>query len=232
MTCEFTLTHYFDTLDRYKDAGYNVGPVSSFKNGNPKSLLLRHDIDLSLSYAKFFSMQEYANDHVGTYYIYLNSEFYNALHPKSMDYIKQIAIHHEIGLHIDTRYYDNNQFNILTNIVGKAVTQFSQHYPGGNKTPPLNEYLSNVYRNAYFPCMKMGYLHLSDSSMRWKKGCFCQHIDKEDKICISVHPEWWITGHQNKYLVLNHLGIVIAHQIGESLKEYQDLLKSEDATRY
>ena len=40
------------------------------------------------------------------------------------------------------------------------------------------EFLKNVY-------------YISDSVQNWRRGCMCQHIDKNFNFQILTHPIWW-----------------------------------------
>jgi hypothetical protein len=229
LPCEFTLEHYFDTLDRYKKAGYHIIPIGRFGEHDGKHILLRHDVDLSLRWARHLAEQEHQHGISATYYILPSSPFYNILSKQGQEDIRSIYEYgHEIGLHIDTRYHQMGEFELLGNIIGHPVTNFSQHLLGVEIMPQLDPYLDGVMRNAMSHVQRRGYKYLSDSSVRWREGCFCQWIDKVDKLLILTHPCWWITSQQNKYLILNDLGFGIAHQLGDALKTYQDLMVKED----
>ena len=192
MACGFNLDHYFETIEEYRRAGYSTGPVSSFQTiSKDKHILLRHDIDVSLEYGAALAMEESKRGYTASYYILLNSPFYNAFDLESIHTIQAINnAGHEIGLHLDTRFFDASMFALLGNIIDKPVTQFSHHSP--SDTPPIPNYVENVFFNATYP-LRFGYKYLSDSGKNWREGCFCKWIDKADKIEVLMHPIWWLT---------------------------------------
>ena len=55
---------------------------------------------------------------------------------------------------------------------------------------------------------KIPYKYMSDSGMHWREGCWCNHIDKYDKMEILIHPEWTMTspaGKRNKFEIIEDL---------------------------
>jgi hypothetical protein len=193
--CDFTLHHYVDTVSEYKQAGYKLIQVKDLHtiNDDDKYLLIRHDVDLSLEAAKILAVQEYINNIHASYYILLYSPIYNTLAPDNINRIRQISKYdHEIGLHVDSRYENSwtsisDDMRTLSHMIGKGVNSYVQHFI--NETPEVN-FPAKI--DGLRDVRKAGFKYLSESSMNWREGCFCQHVDKHKRLTVAIHPEWWI----------------------------------------
>jgi hypothetical protein len=190
--CNFSLNHYFKTLYDYICAGYVIIPDAKVN----RHIHLRHDVDLSLSYALELAKEEQKHDISSTYYIMLHSSLYNATSPEGMDIIQHIhSIGHKIGLHVDTRSYLQNDLETLSLIVGEPVRDWRKH-------------LSNLTPDIEPEPRPAGYKYISDSGMNWREGCFCQQVGKYDKMEILIHPEWWTvspTAKRNRFEIIEDL---------------------------
>lgn len=225
----FSVKHYLDTLHSFLDAGYHIGPVGDYFHNDIyyKHILLRHDVDLSLDYALDMALLEKDNGIHATYYILLESSLYNTLSPKGRESIRAIrAAGHEIGLHIDTRYYQGAiEFSILSNIAGQTVSQWSKHLYI-NTPPAADILLKKEYGNAEVPINNC-YKYIADSGMSWRDGCCCQ--SKEDKIQLLIHPEWWMVspaGKRNKWEILEDLKEEAKGTITQGFREFRELLNN------
>lgn len=212
MECKFSLEHYFKTLYDYIDAGYVIIPDAKVR----RHIHLRHDVDLSLSYAVELAKEEQKRDISATYYIMLHSSLYNATSPEGIEQIQDIyRLGHKIGLHIDTRCHLPNDFQTLSLIVGERVGDWRRH-------------LINVTPEFILPEPRPeGYKYLSDSAMNFREGCFCQHIGKYDKMEILLHPEWWITspaGKRNKWDIMEDITQESKDNLGICFHQFRDLV--------
>ncbi len=204
---EFTPLHYVETIEKYMDHGYHISPVSDYFKERifDKQILLRHDVDLSLDYALDMALLEKDHGIKSTYYILLHSNLYNAMSPEGTEKVREIRrAGHEIGLHVDTRYYHGAvEFSILSNIAETSVVQWCQHLI--TVTPPPSSGLKD--HNAYIPT-KNGFKYLSDSAMNWREGCWCNHLNEYDKMAILIHPEWTMcdpSGKKTKWEIMDEL---------------------------
>ena len=221
MACEWTKKHYFDTLFKAKDLGYQIKKVCDYSSEDKKVILLRHDIDFSLDYAHKLATYENRFDITSSYYVYLHSETYNALAPKSMEIIKKIKkLDHEIGLHYDSRYAVPCEDLLLQ---GK-ISSITQHNPSMTEKP---------FWVTDLPLLNPSDLpikYISDSGRNWRSGCFCQWIGKEEsKLHILTHPIWWVgKGNSRAEIVYNmiqdqKINIDSAHDnIKQMLKDYNE----------
>lgn len=212
MECNFSLNHYFKTLYDYIDAGYVIIPDSKVQ----RHIHLRHDVDLSLSYALELAKEEQKRDISATYYIMPHSSLYNAQSPEGMDQIREIHnLGHKIGLHIDTRCHLSNDFHTLSLIVGERVGDWRRH-------------LVNVTPEFTIPEPRPeGYKYLSDSAMNFREGCFCNHVGKYDKIELLTHPEWWMvspTAKRTKFEIIEDVKEEAKGTLTNSFRQFRDLV--------
>ena len=218
--CDFSLRHYFNTLYNYIDAGYVIIPDAKVN----RHIHLRHDVDLSLSYALELAKEEQKRDISATYYIMLHSNLYNALSPEGMEQIRQIhQLGHKIGLHVDSRSFLPNDFDTLSLIAGtnEMITDWRKHLV--NITPELDEPEPRPE----------GYKYISDSARNWREGCFCQHIGKFDKMEILTHPEWWIVSPfaiANKYQIMEDVKSVTKGTLDYSFRAFKNLVIEYEQT--
>lgn len=184
--CDFSLRHYFETLDNAREQGYSIRRVASYCPDCPKFILLRHDIDFSLEYAYKLAVKESEHGIRSSYYVYLHSDTYNVFTADSMSMLRKIReLGHEIGLHYDSRYDVVKEDAVLGRIIDDNVKTFTQHNPGMTTRP-------DSYKLGLENPNELPVKYISDSGRNWREGCFCQWIGKEDKLHVLTHPIWWI----------------------------------------
>ena len=215
MKCEFSLPHYKECIELAKDKGYKIIPVKDHYftnlNGN-KFILLQHDIDFSLEYAYELANIEYDLGIRSSYYLYLHSELFNPLSPKSMGMIKSIKdMGHEIGLHYDTRYLINCEGNILHDLLQQAEITYSQHWPASNSK--LNNDISDIKAK-----------YISDSGRNWREGCLCENIGKHNKLRVSMHPEWWVSNGKDRWEAIHNMYENYEGNLARNIGEVRNML--------
>ena len=188
MNCGFTLEHYKECIESAKDKGYTIIPIREYQDNKAKVkkvILMRHDVDWSLEYAYELANIEYDLDVRSSYYIYMHSELYNTLSPKSMEMLRQmVGMRHEIGLHTEGTNYLNNERDVLSDITNNLVHSYTFHLPGLRDDIRFSHLLNP---------QDIEIKYISDSGRHWREGCMCEHIGKEDKLQILTHAEWWCT---------------------------------------
>src|SRR5947207_942721 len=69
-------------------------------------VLWRHDIDMSVHRALALAKIEHDEGVRASYFVYLHSTFYNALEPRIVDLLREIAaLGHELGVHFDAQFH-------------------------------------------------------------------------------------------------------------------------------
>ena len=220
--CGFTIKHYLETINLYRDNGYHIGPVGDYFHNDVyhKHILLRHDVDLSLDYALEMALLEKDNDIHATYFILVTSDLYSAVSPKGRERIKAIKdAGHEIALHVDSRYYMGTcEFTVLSEIAETTISTWARHLV--NLTPELD-----IPRDA---ATIPNYKYLSDSAMNWREGCWCNHIGEYDKMQILIHPEWTMTspaGKRNKFEIIEDLKQEAKGNVSDNFRQFRELVE-------
>jgi hypothetical protein len=105
---------------------------------------------------------------------------------------------HQIGLHFEPSFYKKEEIRdaivaesqALSKLLGVSVLSFSIHEParfGSIEPDMIPEHLRYYCWNApYYEGKK----YLSDSGVRWREGCMCEHFHRENLI-ILTHPDHW-----------------------------------------
>ena len=219
MKCEFSLAHYKECIELARDEGYKIKSVRDhyFDSLNGKKvILLRHDVDFSLEYAYELANIEYDMGVFSSYYIYLHSELYNPLSPKSLGMIRAMSkMGHEIGLHYDSRY-DVGQEDILMSRISESATESVGHH-----WPASNEFIN--YSNLLNP-NKLEYKYISDSGRNWRNGCLCQNIGKYGKLHVSMHPEWWIGGGVDRWNALGNMFVNYQATLARNITDVKNMI--------
>jgi hypothetical protein len=216
--CAFTLDHYKEIIELAKDNSYLICPVKDYSNQR-KVILLRHDIDFSLEYAYELANVEYDLGVCSSYYVYLHSELYNALSPKSMGMLRAMKeMGHEIGLHYDSNHYmafedemlrywlyqQDNKIDTLT---------MTQHFPASNK------------KMTYFKDPNdLPIKYIADSGRNWREKCICQWIGKQDRLHVNIHPEWWVGG-IDRWDALNKMYQSYESSLARNMTDVRDMLR-------
>ena len=216
MNCGFTLNHYKEIIELAKDEGYTITPTIGYLDELKKPLLLRHDIDFSIEMAYEMANFEYDLGICSSYYVMLHSPTYNALAPDSIEMIRQMyKMGHEIGLHYDSRYSMSFETDILSRINMKAIYSYTQHAPGLTKK---EEYQTLVDPN------DLDLKYISDSGRNWREGCVCQHIGKDKKLHVLIHPVWWITESKDRQDAIHKLWLSFQDKTVKDVKDIKQLL--------
>jgi hypothetical protein len=231
LTCEFSLQHYFETLEEYEHARYNIIQMKdakeSLKSGGTKFLILRHDVDISLPLAARFAEEEAKRGIRSTYYFLVYSQLYNLSTPKSIEMLRQITRDgHEIGLHVDTKNMINMQKEVrwLEMLSNQTTETYSQYLV--SETPALDSQTRAMNRNlvdANDMVEDRGIKYLTESGKNWREGCLCQHVDSWDRIQVVIHPEWWISPVNPSKTVVD-AGLAASADLEIGMKEWHDRL--------
>src|SRR6266508_4337715 len=98
MTCAFDLEHYAELLGAAQTGGYRFAFFD--REPEPGTILLRHDVDLSLEAALALAELEAETGAAATYFLMTRSEFYNLGSPSGEQAIVRLrGLGHRVGLH-------------------------------------------------------------------------------------------------------------------------------------
>lgn len=136
---KFTYDDYRRLIGLLTDNGYKFRNYHDYRHTN-KCVILRHDVDNSLEKAVKLATIEKEEKITSTFFLLLNTDFYNVASKRSLDYINElVGMGHEIGLHFDETAYEcderelkhfiSREARILSDIIDYPVTTFSMHRP-------------------------------------------------------------------------------------------------------
>ncbi|MCL4508237.1 MAG: hypothetical protein M1296_01790 [Chloroflexi bacterium] len=203
--CEFSLAHYRYILRRARAAGYHVcGHREFLRSSAQRTLMLRHDVDVSLAEALRLARLEAREGVQSTYFIRLRASGYNVLSRLELTRIRTlIDLGFEVGLHLETGlreglFIDPSEEaafskQLLEIVSGQAVAGCAMHVPkqthGSLSRDTLRK--SGFLYEAGEPEFNHHVQFFSDSNQMWKPSCPCLAIDQADRLYVTVHPIWW-----------------------------------------
>ena len=197
----FTYESYRQLLRLLKKHKYVVADYESYKNETMVAIL-RHDIDTSISKAIEFARIEFEEGVSGTYFVLLNTDFYNVNATKSLEELKQLQKYGaKIGLHFDETKYgdvDSNTMsefilkekNILELSLGTPINVVSMHRPSKKSLEANYEIpgMINSYSTEFFEQFK----YVSDSRRTWREDVeSIVETEEFNKLHILTHAFWY-----------------------------------------
>lgn len=201
-TCTFTYDHYDEIIteakDKFEFSTFTTPPDSQ------RRIYLRHDVDVSLEDAVKMAQLEADHDISATYFVALNSPYYNLLNDTQIERVRKLSrLGHSIGFHVDERAPYVSSFDSLDGTLSKVHEFLSQLMPLDKvisfHMPSEYEFTTTTaigsFINAYSKKFNNGssVKYLSDSGRRWREGCFHEHLIDPDyhSYQVLIHPVWW-----------------------------------------
>ena len=193
---DFTLAHYKETLVAFGKSGYQTTLMDKHVQG--KQLILVHDVDMDVSLVLPMAKIEQAVGTVSTYFFRMGAKNYNLFSRETISVIREIKnMGHDVGYHYEmpasklNSDADNIQ-NVITFFAeqtGIELSYFNVHEPArtGIDMSSILPERNRCYNSLFFKDFK----YISDSSARWREGCFCGHVEKHEKLLVLTHPFWW-----------------------------------------
>jgi hypothetical protein len=184
MSCTFDLQHYGELLDAidaggYRYAGFDAEPQAG-------TVLLRHDVDLSLDAALRLARLEHERGATATYFLMTESAFYNLDSTQGRDALQELrSLGHAVGLHgVYPRASRDDRFDAV----------LAWHNPDPEYVhEPVSGFV-NVMQPPWFTKGK----YRSDSNQHWREGCPHDELARGafEWLQLLVHPEIWVyAGH-------------------------------------
>ncbi len=202
---EYTMDHYESLLREIRAAGREFVGFDAFRDAAPGSVVLRHDVDLSLERARAMARCEAELNVRSTYCFLLTTPLYDLGTPAgqaTLDELRKLG--HDVALHFDTHHHFDgrpdretlvdrvrSEVAALERLADAPVETVSFHVP---PDWVLNESYGE-FRNAYAPRFfgEVGYV--SDSSQKW-----CDEPPFPDGVPetfqLLVHPGLWYETHR------------------------------------
>lgn len=174
-------------------------------------VIMRHDVEYSVERAYELAKTEESMDFTSNYFFQWTNNSYNILSRRNMDMIKDMHERgHNIGLHYalngltdmeQVRKRIVQEINILSEMFGFKITQFSVHRPSKDvlreniKLPGI----INAYQEEFFTFGEnitedtpVEVKYLSDANHIWRYGYPDEkNILGHDKVQILTHPFAW-----------------------------------------
>ena len=177
MGCGFDLVHYRELLDAAQAGGYRYSFFD--RSPEPGTVLLRHDVDLSLDAALAVAELEAEADAVSTYFLMTRSEFYNLDAPSGEAAIKRLReLGHRVGLHAVWPQVGGD---------GRFDPVLAWHNPDpGYMREPVEGFV-NVMEAPWAD------VYRSDSNRHWRQGCPHEELRAGafERLQLLTHPEIW-----------------------------------------
>jgi hypothetical protein len=195
---DFTLGQYTDLLKYLKEI-YTITPFCNVSFKKTPYLILRHDIDLSLSDALTMAKIEKDLGVKATYFVLLSTPAYNLFEGQNIVILKKISEYgHEIGLHYHPaqyRLYNQDakktlkiEIKILEGYLGKKIRSIARH--GLYDRDPFAT--TREYINANHPFMRSDlFIHDSDRAWVTMDGLFTLLNNPPKRVQLLIHPDNW-----------------------------------------
>jgi hypothetical protein len=212
------LIRFADLIDREPDGRYCI---------------LRHDVDYTLYAALFLAREEAARGIHATYFLLVNSRYYNLLSPSHAHVPATLAeLGHEVGLHYDVEFLQQfpverwpelltAQAVLLERLSGQRVRSIAMHQPGLHGVDPFRN--TSDFLNAYSDRFTREMPYLSDSCRAWRNDAW-QMLHEgplPDRLQLSLHPINWAQTDRDRLDIFRDLHLDLADAV---IREGDDLL--------
>lgn len=206
-----SITYNFDdfTLEQYKallDLARSKYSFIDYQSVEPgvSGLIWRHDVDFSIPSSLELARIEADHAVKATYFIQLNSEFYNVFAPTTRASINEIiTLNHSIGLHFDISSYAirdtsvlisklQHEKRLLEDLLDTEITVFSFHNPDAAALS-YSDFSYGGMINTYGDIFRNEIGYCSDSNGIWRFARLHDVLEKAEHRCLHVltHPAWW-----------------------------------------
>lgn len=201
---DFTTENY-SKLVRLAKKRFKFCFYSNFKS-HGRFILWRHDVDFSPHRAMRLAKLEQEEGVIATYFIHLQSQFYNIFEPEVTRLIRNIiSCGHALGLHFDIA--DRNissiehiekelkaDCSILEHLFEVKIQTFSFHNPTLLSFPVPGDFEIGNMVNAYSDYFKTSVRYCSDSNGYWRFERLEDVILAPSELPLQVltHPGWWL----------------------------------------
>ena len=180
MTCSFDLAHYGELLAAAREGGYRFAFFD--RDPEPRDLLLRHDVDLSLEAALRMARLEADLGVRATYFLMTESVFYNlASHVGEAALAELRSLGHAVGLHaVYPRAAPDERFDPVVAWHNPDPPYVNAPIPGA----------TNVMEPPFFDRAH----YRSDSNQHWRQGCPHEALERAEFAWLQllIHPEIWV----------------------------------------
>jgi hypothetical protein len=177
VNCRFDVGHYRELLDAAQAGGYRFAFFD--RPPEPGTVLLRHDVDLSLDAALRMAELEAEAGAAATYFLLTRSEFYNLDSASGVRAIERLRdLGHRVGLHAVWPHVDRDD---------RFDPVLAWHNPDPEYMREPVEGFVNVMEAPWAD------VYRSDSNQHWRQGCPHEElrVGAFDRLQLLTHPEIW-----------------------------------------
>jgi hypothetical protein len=213
---DFSWAGYRALVGSFLNAGYEVRLFGELDPAKAH-LVLRHDIDFSMTAAVNVARIEADLGVRSHYYVLLRTEFYNLFGRDDWGRLHELLeLGHDVGLHFDASLYDQDipaldeaaarECNILEDLLGRDVTSISFHRPARMLQGLARQFAlrSHTYEPRFFSDIA----YVTDSRGMFRYGHPLDHPGFADRKAMQLltHPIWWCeTEVHDKMTILDDL---------------------------
>lgn len=226
---QFTYAAYRSLLSLLREGGYAITDYHNY-TAYPRCVILRHDIDTSISQAVRMAETEAEAGVRSTFFVLLRTDLYNPASAAAQKQLRRIQnLGHELGLHFDEAAYPAGttadtvnrilqERNILSSLLETPVTTVSMHRPSRTALEADLKIsgMINTYERTFFRDFK----YLSDSRRRWREPVeeiVCS--GEYDRLHILTHAFWY---HEQEQDIGESIGNFIRFASAERYEQMRD----------
>lgn len=193
----FNRESYVRLIRDLQAAGYRFAPFDDYQNVG--CVILRHDIDFSISDAVELAKLENDLGISATYFVLLTSSFYNPLSPGSLSLVRElIDLGATVGLHFDPEAHADVDSGFLKEkAIFEGAYRFplkivSMHRPRAflDENDRKLEGVRHTYENEFFH--ELAYISDSGGSFRFGEPRESEAFRMGKSIHLNLHPIWWV----------------------------------------
>lgn len=235
----FTIDGYVATVSGLVTRGYEIASFHDVEQSR-RQLILRHDVDQSITRARILAAVEAAHGWTASYFILLRTEMYNPWSRQAAEDLRAIVAYgHEVGLHLDATCYANDaaleagariESDSLEDVIGAPVRVISFHRPSHKRIGSAERIGERIH--TYMPQFTQDMGYVSDSRGTWKHGHPWDHpaVRKGGALQLLTHPVWW-TGAKEQSPVARLATVADEHRqrIDQELAANSDVWRSRNA---
>jgi hypothetical protein len=224
----FSYQFYDQLLQDFSQNRYTSIDYFCNEPSTPRSLLLRHDIDINVFGALSMVEVEQKYNYISTWFLQPNNDFYNMLSTQCLSIFRQLNDAGCIlGLHIDPSLAsDLDELADMVACMHQFYSRyiplsrvFSFHRPAKFLTDfdITIEGFTNAYNSVFFKKM----VYVSDSKRRefWLEPRLNLAMEEGNPICLLTHPLWWSDEEQTEAGVAQRMECLAMERIARfSLK--------------
>ena len=202
MSSNFNINSYKELLDSILNSNRKIISFKDLLDGE-NGIVMRHDIDFCPIKAAEIAAIENKKNVKSIYFILTKTGIYNFLDNRNIKALKTIILlGHDIGLHFDSKNYNNNinldlackkECELLQEKLDIKINIVSFHRPE-KKFIGLNKKIGGRI-HTYMPYFINNTKYCSDSHGEWRyeKPEKILFDDKIKSIQLLTHPIWWTT---------------------------------------